>query len=135
MRLHSGNEGLYFAGHKERLTTYTCGSRHPEVKQHAECVGDCCYTKCRKGYVAVGTYPLCHCVQNKWGKSGASLHQGMIVQDTIVTVFRVFSKRSLFGILSANVFRFSPKEPDACRSALDSVQYRSQGHRPSSFLS
>ena len=29
---------------------------------------------------------------------------------------------------------FSPEEPDARRSALEYAHYRSQGHRPSSFL-
>ena len=78
------------AGYKERLITYTCGTGDLEVKQHAECIGDCCYTKCHEGYVAVGTYPLCNCVQNKWDDSGASHHQGMIVQDTIDEILQGF---------------------------------------------
>ena len=31
-------------------------------------------------------------------------------------------------------FEFSPEEPDACPSALESSQYRSHDHHPSSFL-
>ena len=38
------------------------------------------------------------------------------------------------GYYQRKSFGFSPEEPDASRSALESAQYRSEGHRPSSFL-
>ena len=33
------------------------------------------------------------------------------------------------GYYKRKSFRFSPEVPDACRSVLESAQYRSQGHR------
>ena len=38
------------------------------------------------------------------------------------------------GYYQRKSFGFSPEEPDASRSALESARYRSEGHRPSSFL-
>ena len=38
------------------------------------------------------------------------------------------------GYYQRKSFGCSPEEPDASRSALDSAQYRPEGHRPSSFL-
>ena len=38
------------------------------------------------------------------------------------------------GYYQRKSFGFSPEEPGARRSALESARYRSQGHRPSSFL-
>ena len=41
---------------------------------------------------------------------------------------------SCLGYYQRKSFRFSPEEPDSRRIALESAQYPSQGHHPSSFL-
>ena len=42
--------------------------------------------------------------------------------------------QSCSGYYQRKSFGFSPEEPDASRSALESAQYRSEGHRPSPFV-